>query len=255
MLQSQILLIDQTKKIGLPHLSAVAAAMQIQVNRDVSKFWPVSASISAADPGTKIPAGVWPVYIVESLPPGEGGYHWMTGSNQPYAVVLNGAGWTVATSHEIIEMLIDPFGNRLQSARSIELTNGEQTLGNSMESYLVEACDPVESHGYVINGVAVSDFITPDFYSDASGSGRYDFMGRIKTPMQILQGGYISWIDPATNDMMQLEWLGAQPSISNLGSATGKASLKEHVDSVVGSITKIAASADHEAVKLASGMA
>lgn len=256
MLTSKIALVDQTKKIQPRHLAAVAAAIQTQVTRDLSQFWPVSATVTTMDPADQIPLDVWPVYIVATLPAGEGGYHWITDTKQPYSVVLNGPGWTVATSHEICEMLVDPQGSRLQAARKMEINGNTLSLDTSQVYYLVEVCDPCESHGYTIDGVAVSDFITPAYYHDGSGAGRYDFMGRIKTPLDILPGGYISWMDQATKDMMQITWLdGSQPpQLANLGTATGVASLKEHVDSKTGTIPKIAASSDHEAVKLATAM-
>lgn len=254
MLQSQIFLIDQTKKIKPSHLSAVATAIQIQVNRDLSQFWPISATISVGDPDVKPAPNVWPVYIVDSLPPGEGGYHMDKNNNQPYAVILNGAGWTVATSHEVVEMLVDPFGNRLQSARNIDVNGSTLSLGNKSVSYLVEIADPVESHGYVIDGVAVSDFITPAYYQDGSSGLHYDFMGRLNAPVSILPGGYISWIDGSTNHWWQILWVDPTqpPQVVDLGSATSSLSLKGFVDDNTQSVKKIAMSSDHEAVKLAA---
>jgi hypothetical protein len=105
---------------------------------------------------------------VKSLPPGEGGFH-LDKHKQPYAKVIatpKNDGWTIAASHETLEMLLDPYGNRLQSSVEIEIKANKIVDGTGQYGYLVEACDPCEDDkfGYTINGVVVSDFITPHFY-------------------------------------------------------------------------------------------
>src|ERR1700727_1641111 len=96
----------------------------------------------------KIPAGVWPVNLVAKLPPGEGGVH-MDKHKQPYSLVIADPGsdeWTIDASHETLEMLVDPYGNRLQSSRSISIeSNGSIKDGTGQFNYLVEACDPCEA--------------------------------------------------------------------------------------------------------------
>jgi hypothetical protein len=62
---------------------------------------------------------VWPVQLVKSLPPGEGGFH-LDKHNQPYAKVIaapDDDSWTIDASHETIEMLIDPSGNNRDRRR------------------------------------------------------------------------------------------------------------------------------------------
>lgn len=52
----------------------------------------------------------------------------MTHHSQPYAKVIVTPGsdeWVVDASHETIEMLKDPNGNRLQTSNSIEIANGK----------------------------------------------------------------------------------------------------------------------------------
>ena len=134
-------------------------------------------------------------------------------------------------------MLVDPYGNRLQSSKAIGIsTSGviEETQGEF--NYLVEACDPCEANGYAysIQGVAVSDFITPHFYDPVETSGtRYSFTGAIKAPRQILPGGYISYINMETSEWQQILWVDPRqpPTINDLGSATPGKSLRVWVDS------------------------
>ncbi|MFL9954364.1 hypothetical protein PQR21_14045 [Paraburkholderia nemoris] len=108
-------------------MAAVAAALNVQVTRDLPKCWPVNASVSYLVDPKKIPQGVWPVQLIRTLPPDEGGFR-MTHHNQPYAKVIVTPGsdeWAVDASHETIEMLNGPNGNRLQTSNSIEIANGK----------------------------------------------------------------------------------------------------------------------------------
>jgi hypothetical protein len=257
MLPQKIALIDQTGKIGSDHLAAVAAANQQHVNLNVAKYWPgISATITTMPDKKPIPPDTWPIFIVGSLPPGEGGFHSDDTHNQPYSVVANQAGWMMAVSHEVIEMCIDPFGQRLVSGPVIELHGGTQVLGNTIVSYIVEACDAPESHGFAIPmsgySVALSDFVTPAFYQPATG-GPFDHMRRIQTPFQILSGGYLSYMD-ARKIWWQIVWLGAAPQLVELGPMSGARSIREFIDKKSQGLRRLWADGNHEAVKAAAAM-
>jgi len=185
-------------------VQAAAAALNIQVMRDLVQFWNVHATVRYLPSANSIPVGVWPVFLVPKLPPGEGGVH-LDKKNQPYSLVIGTPGsnaWTIDASHETVEMLVDPAGNRLQTSRAIHIS-GDTTQDAAGEfEYLVEACDPCEANqfAYSIQGIAVSDFITPRFYDPVVTAGtRYSFAGHIQRPRQVLPGGYISYADPTTS--------------------------------------------------------
>jgi hypothetical protein len=232
----QVGLVDKTKAIDPELMQAVATALTIQVTRDLPQFWNVKATVTYEPNASKIPPGVWPVFLVKTLPPGEGGFH-LDQHNQPFAKVIASPGsdeWTIDASHETLEMLVDPNGNRLQPSTSIQIENGKIVDGTGQFAYLVELCDPCEADNfaYPIQGVAVSDFLTPHYYDPVVTPGtRYSFTGAIKAPRQILPGGYISWVNQQTDEMQQLLWVDPTkaPSIVNLGPASG-ASLREWVD-------------------------
>ncbi len=60
----------------------------------------------------KVPAGMWPVQLVTPLPPDAGGFH-SDKHKQPYSKVIASASdntWTVDADHEILEMLVTPYG-------------------------------------------------------------------------------------------------------------------------------------------------
>jgi hypothetical protein len=232
----QVGLVDTTGSLDAELVQAVAAALNVQVIRDLPEFWNIQASVRYLPHAAKVPAGVWPVQLVKKLPPGEGGFH-LDKHNQPFAKVVAAPGsddWTIAASHETIEMLVDPYGNKLQSSRAIEIVGGNIKDGTGEFGYLVEACDPCEADNfaYSIQGVAVSDFLTPHFYDPVVTAGtRYSFGGNIKAPRQILPGGYISWINAEIGEVQQLQFIdpNSPPKIVNLGPAQG-ASLREWVD-------------------------
>jgi hypothetical protein len=231
----QVGLVDKSGKLDPQLVEATAAALNIQAIRDLGPIWNVQATVRYLPNANSIPVGVWPVFLVAKLPPGEGGVH-LDKHNQPYSLVIgtpHNADWTIDASHETVEMLVDPQGNRLQTSRAIEIAgNGVQDATGQFQ-YLVEACDPCEGNqfAYTIDGIQVSDFITPHFYDPVVTAGaEYSFAGHIKRPRQVLPAGYISFINSQKDEWQQILWLEKTPQLNNLGPATG-ASLRRWVDS------------------------
>lgn len=238
MLPIRVGLVDTTGHVDPNLMQAAAAAINLQVTRDLPQFWGVQATVSYLPNPKRLPAGVWPVQLVSTLPAGEGGVH-MDRHNQPYAKVIagNDASWTIDASHEIIEMLVDPFGNKMQSSRAIQIANGTVQDATGEFNYLVEACDPCEANafGYTIQGVLVSDFLTPRYYDPLVTPGtRYSFTGAIKAPRQMLKGGYISFVNLETDRWQQILWLdpAGPPQLRDLGPASG-ASLRAWIDGLM----------------------
>jgi hypothetical protein len=141
-------------------------------------------------------------------------------------------------------MLVDPQGNFLQTSRSIEVDGKTIKDGDGEFQYLVEACDPCEAEdcAYLIQGVAVSDFLTPHFYDPQVTPGtRYSFNGHIQAPRQILPGGYISWVDPAEGRWQQLRWIDPDqgPEIVDLGEAKAQKSLRIWIDGMMADLPQL----------------
>jgi hypothetical protein len=176
--------------ISLSQVTAVTSALQIQCDRDFSPVWGVQAQITALNKGDTAPTGVWPIYIVNK-PVGGLGIH-LDKNHKPYAQVKDTQDWSVTASHELLEMLVDPYGQKFIKAPDIDPSSDGHLV-----NYLVEVGDPCEVYEYTINGIALSDFVTPEYYNaHASHGSELDFMHRLTKPLEVPQGCYISWIDP-----------------------------------------------------------
>jgi len=174
-------------------LANVVIALQTQVNRDWARYWGSSAIITGLNKNQNIPAGAWPLYLMDYTDsPGALGYHTETANGVPWGRVFVktaqqlGYSWTVTLSHELLEMLGDP---------NICLTAMNQTSDTQGTIYALEVGDPCEADamGYRINNILLSDFVTPawfDQYQTAAGTV-YDFTRHLTAPFQIGAGGYM----------------------------------------------------------------
>src|SRR5262249_13270085 len=146
-------------------VSRVAAALQKQTTRDFGPIWGVTATVDAFMRLEDVPLGYWPI-IVGQEGQGGGGVH-LDQDNQPYALVDPTSDWTVTSSHGCLEMLADPFGNRLVAGDSPNPARPGRV------EFLVEVCDPCEvpTLGYTANGVRVSDFYTTHYFDPSQPPG------------------------------------------------------------------------------------
>lgn len=231
MLTRRVAFVDTTNQVPFPELAKVAAAINLQVHRDFAPIWHVKATVSAVHAVDALPVGVWPIFLVDNLPPGEGGVH-LTKHNQPYAFVELGDGWRIAASHECLEMLVDPSGNLTYASNAIAAgPSGFHDVPGKFQ-YLVEVCDPSEDDpfAYSIDDVTVSDFYTPAFFDPQHAAGtRYSFTDAIKHPREVKKNGYLSWFNPTTGTLQQARFF-KSPEIVDLSKPKIGKSLREHVD-------------------------
>lgn len=222
-------LVVESRRVPPWEIHEVAAALQRQISRDFAPIWEVDASIDGFSSLRNVPPGYWVILVRDDLPmQGVVGIH-LDEKGQPYALVQHSSSWSLAASHEVLEMLADPFGSRL-------VPGGSPKPGQGLVEMLVEVCDPVGSPdlAYTVNGVLVSDFITPNYHDPTAVHGvRYCFSGAIRRPRDIAPGGYLSWRDPTTEEWWTWSWIGTpQPEFSRLGLIpTGAGPLREAIDS------------------------
>jgi hypothetical protein len=170
-------------------IARIAAALQRQVTRDFSPIWGVTATVDAFDSLADLPIGYWPIVVLDDIQrKEESGFH-LSWRGLPYALVKYSDSWSLVASHEMLEMLANPFGSHTYAALAPD--SRIETV-----EYLVEICDPCQAHdnSYVVDGIMVSDFITPHYYDAVGSAGvRYSFRGNITQPREVLPGGYVSF--------------------------------------------------------------
>lgn len=131
------------------------------------------------------------------------GYHETNNKGIPCGYVFTelskklGEEWSVTLSHEALELLGDAQVNLL--------VQGPHPNGSGkvvFHSY--EMCDAVQDESYEIDGVKVSNFVLPLYFTETDeAGGRNDFLGReydgkkLKS-FGINPGGYVSFYNPAT---------------------------------------------------------
>jgi hypothetical protein len=222
-----VALVDDTHSLKASELQLAAGALSQQVAMDFAPVWHVAATVGAYE---EAPANTWAIRIQAQLDePGALGYHTDL-HNQPVSYVMLTDDWTTTVSHELLEMLADPFGNRMHGARlpivgGSKLTRLEDHYkdfglhhASSHVQYLLEVCDPCEATSYEVGGVAVSDFLYPDWYrTNPPVHPHYSLRG-LPAPRAVAPGGYVSFCNPLTGEWYQVfAGSGGAYQVSDLG--------------------------------------
>jgi hypothetical protein len=107
-----------------------------------------------------------------------------------------GENWTVTFSHEALELIADPEVNLL-------VMGPHPDDQNKYVFYWYEMCDAVQGQTYSIDGVEVSNFVLPLYFTgDEEVSGRNDFLCREPlTSFGVSHGGYVGFFNPETGQM------------------------------------------------------
>src|SRR5262245_8723229 len=166
MFVQEIALVSETRRVKNRDLMRVCAALQKQIARDFEPIWKVPATVDSFEKLEDVPIGYWPIIVRDDIGyPGAAGIH-LDQDGQPFSLVQFEPQWALTASHEVLEMLADPFGSRVIAGDSIK-------SGQGRVEYLVEVCDPSEAaeFGYTVNGVLLSDFYTPAYFDPVSSTG------------------------------------------------------------------------------------
>ena len=191
-------------------------AINRQIAEDFTPHWSMSATLrlegrSAAMPDQAQLAdlrGDAVIYLWNQADvPGAIGYHFQNNRGVPYGFVFTeiarsiGEPWSVTLSHEALELIGDPETNML--------VMGPHPNDNRDVFHWFEMCDAVQAETYEIDGVAVSNFLLPLYFTgtrdvDEVGA-RNDFLGRAHDGQTLKSfginpGGYIGFFDPVLGD-------------------------------------------------------
>jgi hypothetical protein len=197
-------------------LQQAIRAINRQIREDFEPYWGICAKMRLEGTSTDRPETVqvadmrgdaiiylWNETDVENAL----GYHFQNNRGIPFGFVFTtlaqevGESWTVTLSHEALELIGDPETNML--------VMGPHPSENRDVFHWFEMCDAVQAQSYQIDGIAVSNFLLPLYFTgtrdvDEVGA-RNDFLGSVfdgKTlnSFGINPGGYIGFFDPQLGD-------------------------------------------------------
>jgi hypothetical protein len=163
---------------SLPDAEVAAAlpAFQQAADTDFGPAWDVSGKLRWAG-DEPVPAGAWSVRIVD-VPDCIlcAGYHGVD-HGVPYAVVGTLDDWQITFTHELWEILVNPYVDR------------GVLVGKRW--WALETADPVEAEkfAYLRGEVRISDFVLPNWFRKGS-TGPWDFTKHVERPRQVLEDGY-----------------------------------------------------------------
>jgi len=173
-------------------VEAVLPALQQQVRLDFGAYWDLDCTLQFLPKNEALVMGWWQMVVMDDPDQaGALGYHEMSSRGTPLGKVFAGldmrlgTSWTVTLSHELLEMLADPWINWCAQSREGKI-------------YALEVCDAVEADesGYEIDGVLLSDFVTPAWF-EPTEANRMDFKQRVSHTLELARGGYMSILDAA----------------------------------------------------------
>lgn len=124
---------------------------------------------------------------------GAEGYHSHNNKGIPYGFVYLDIcekykeSWTIALSHEVLELLADP---------DVALTIGAPAPKGKHRGTVyfdLEVCDPTQGDQYPIDNIPVSNFIGKAYYKLSGGSGHTNYLNLPLKPFGVRPGGYLQY--------------------------------------------------------------
>ena len=212
-----ISLINHSEVITDEQVQQVIRAINRQLKEDFEPYWSFSATLRLEGPIGQRPSlskfsdmrGDAVLYLVDGVNSlGATGWHLANYGDIPYGIVFLGLcakikeAWSITLSHEALELVGDPMCNLL--------VQGNDPLDRRRRVFhLFEMCDAVQAESYSIEGVSLSNFVLPSYFSLGEQPGRRnDFLGRSykgKTleSFDMNPGGYLNILDPKTGNWEQ----------------------------------------------------
>jgi hypothetical protein len=172
-------IVNESTAVSKAELDEALPAFQDAVTLDLAPVWGTDATLTTTDT-----PGAWKITITDD--PDVlcfcAGYHDVN-KGQPQAKVFAATmNWQLVLTHELFEMLADPWINRAVRA------NGQW--------WLVEVADPPEAEAFAYTRqtqsgatITITDFLYPNWYRPGT-RGPYDHTRHIRKPLRLLEGGY-----------------------------------------------------------------
>jgi hypothetical protein len=212
-----ISLINHSRITSDEKVQEVIRAINRQIKEDFEPYWSFGAKLRLEGSIGKRPGvntltdmrGDAVLYIVDGVNAlGAMGWHLANYRDIPYGFIFLGLceqmkeNWSITLSHEALELVGDPMANLL--------VEGNHPMDRRRRVFhLFEMCDAVQAESYTIDGIGVSNFVLPSYFSLGEQAGRRnDFLGRAydgKTleSFDMNPGGYLNIFDPKTGKWEQ----------------------------------------------------
>jgi hypothetical protein len=200
-------------KLSDEQVHCAIRAINRQIEEDFEPYWSYGAKLRLEGRSAKQPSkidladmrGDAIIYLWDDLDIDDAtGYHERNSRGIPYGFVFTelsrelGENWTVTLSHEALELVGDPEVNLLAM--------GPHPAQKRDVFHWYEMCDAVQAETYEIDGIEVSNFVLPLYFTSSNErGGRNDFLGRKhegKTlrSFNVNPGGYVGFYDPRKRD-------------------------------------------------------
>ncbi len=163
---------------------ALVAAMQVFVDEHVAPVWGTPAKLVKA---RDLKPGKWAMVFVDHADHAHAlARHDLTPDGLPLARVFvkttlaNNNLVSVAATHELVEMLVDPAINLVTMRKGSKLV------------YQYETADPVEDLNFPVNGIPMTNFVYPTYFEDfhQPGAVKFDHLDVLTRPFEVHANGY-----------------------------------------------------------------
>ncbi len=186
-------------------------AINRQIHEDYAPYWSLDATLRLEGKVGLKPKPMSPdlrgdavIYLWDKADvEGALGYHAANYDGLPYGFVFTEISkqlnepWTVTLSHEALELLGDSETNLLVQGPHPDPKEKGRTV-----FFWYEMSDAVQAETYTMDGVEVSNFVLPLYFTTGNEPGsRNDFLGRqhdgrTLTSFGVNPGGYVGFFDP-----------------------------------------------------------
>jgi hypothetical protein len=200
----------------------VLRAVNRQIEGDFAPYWSLSGQLRLEGRSGKTPSkqtladmrGDAVIYLWDKVAVDDAlGYHDLNFRGIPFGFVFTELSkqlkeeWSVTLSHEALELIGDPEVNLLVMG-----PHPKQPGRDVFHWY--EMCDAVQAESYALDGIEVSNFVLPLYFTggDEAG-GRNDFLGakhkenggKALRSFGLNPGGYVGFFEPETQAVETVE--------------------------------------------------
>lgn len=212
-----ISLINHSSVICDAEVQQVIRAINRQIREDFEPYWSFGATLRLEGAIGQRPSanslsdmrGDAVLYLVDGADSRSAlGWHQANYKDIAYGMVFLGLceqmkeAWSITLSHEALELVGDPMVNLL-------VEGNHPTDRRRRVFHMFEMCDAVQGENYLIDTVAVSNFVLPSYFSLGEQAGRRnDFLGHSHAGQTLASfgmnpGGYLNLFDPKSGKWEQ----------------------------------------------------